>query len=92
MLSTAMMLEAVGRQLEAWEMPLESSWRCLDAPEAAFGELLEASWRLQCLLWRAPGSVLEAPRATWMPLASLRGLLGALGIILQASWELLELS
>ena len=59
----AMRLEAVGRQLEAWEIPLESSWRCLDVPEAAFGELLEASWRLQCLLWRAPGSVLEAPRA-----------------------------
>ena len=53
MLSTAMILEAVGRQLEAWEMPLGSSWRCLDASKASSGELLEASWRLQGLLWRA---------------------------------------
>ena len=41
MLSTAMMLEVVGRQLEAWEMPLESSWRCLDASKASSGELLK---------------------------------------------------
>ena len=88
----AMRLEAVGRQLEAWEIPLESSWRCLDPPKpplescwrrlggsnASSGELLEVSWKL--------------PEPTWMPLASLRGLLGALGIVLEASWELLERS
>ena len=58
-----MRLEVVGRQLEAWEIPLGSSWRCLDA-------LLEASWKL--------------PEPPWMPLASRRGLLGALGIDLRS--------
>ena len=85
----AMRLEVVGRQLEAWEiplggvlmppkLPLESCWRRLGGSNASSGELLEASWKL--------------PEPTWMPLASLRGLLGALGIVLEASWELLERS
>ena len=34
-------------------------------------------------------SLESLPEPTWMPLASLRGLLGALGIVLEASWELL---
>ena len=58
--------------------PLESFWRRLGSSNASSGELLEASWKL--------------PEPPWMPLASRRGLLGALGIVLEASWELLERS
>ena len=65
-------------QLETWEAPLGSSWGCLGGAKTSSGELLEASWKL--------------PEPTWRPLASLRSLLGALGIVLEASWELLERS
>ena len=69
----AMRLEIVGRQLEAWDTLLESSWRRLE------GQLLEAYWKLQSQLWRALGGVLEAPGAILEALGEPWGCLGHSG-------------
>ena len=84
-----MSLEAVRQLLEAWEIPLESSWRCLDAREASSGGRLGGSTA-------SSGELLEAsrklPEPTLSPLESLRRFLGALGTVLEASWQLSGLS
>ena len=68
-------LEVAGHQLEAWKAPLESSWRLLGGSKASPGELMEALWRL--------------PEPPWRHLETLEGVLGALGAVLEASWEVL---
>ena len=66
-------LEAAGQQLQAWKAPPESSWKRLGASKNSSEELFETPWMLS--------------EPSWRLLDSLGGVLGALGVVLEVSWE-----